>query len=539
MRRGVRRLRGTRTRSRFAVIGLVAVACAAAASFGVGRGNAAAADNSTLVVDNSFVINTADPQRGFDPTSSIVDHACYDTLLTFKGPGTTPVPWLATSFTASNSAKHFVFHLRRNVVFSDGTPLTSKDVLFSFRRLQNLNSSGSFLLANVTVSAPNASTVVLNSSVPNPALTRIVANPALGVVNSRAVIAHGGTDAKGADKTDKAEKFLDSTSEGSGPYTLQQYSTNQQIVLVANPRFWGPKPRFQKVVLRNMIAPTQLLNVQRGSNEIALDLSSTQAASLRGDKNVRVDISPSPNLFNIDVNMDPTVSPVTANVHIRKAIRLALDYKGFARLGGPGSIQAAGMVPSVFLGALPASAAVHQNIVAAKREVAASGISNPTITLAYPSGLTINGIDFATLAQKTKSDLAKVGITANLNGTPVNTFLTAYGAGKNQMSQSYWGPDYPDPNDYLVFLPGGHAAMRVNWKPADDPALVALGQKAARTTNDAKRAAIFRQIQHQLNTDSPFFPLFQPSQAVVSSKNLTNVSLNFTWVIDVGAVGSR
>src|SRR6185312_6648690 len=159
----------------------------------------------------------------------------------------------------------------------------------------------SFLLANVTVSAPDKYTVVLHSSVPNPALTRIIANPALGIVNSAAVKAHGGTDAKNADKADQAEKFLDSNSQGSGPYVISQYSTDQQIVLKANPTFWGPKPTFQTVVLRNMTAPVQLLNVQRGSNEIALDLSSLQAASLRG-KNVNVDISPSPNLFNIDVN---------------------------------------------------------------------------------------------------------------------------------------------------------------------------------------------------------------------------------------------
>lgn len=541
MSRAARRLRDAR--SRLVALGLVVVvALAIAVSLGTARGSAAldqVTESSTLVVDTSFVVKSVDPQREFEPTSSIVDHACYDTLLTFKGAGTNPVPWLATSFKATNGAKHFVFHLRKNARFSDGTQLTSKDVLFSFRRLQHLNSSGSFLLANVKVSAPDKWTVVLNSSVPNPALTRIVANAALGIVNSKVVKAHGGTDAVGADKKDKAEEFLNNNSQGSGPYTIQQFSNNQQIVLAANPRFWGRAPHFEKVVIRNMIAPTQLLNVQRGANEIALDLSSTQAASLRGKKNVQVQITPSPNLFNIDVNMDAKVSPVTANVHIRKAIRLALDYKAFATLGGPGSIQAAGMVPSVFLGALPAKDATSRNIAAAKSEVAASGISSPTITLAYPAGLTINGIDFATLAQKTKADLADVGITANLSGTPVNTFLTAYAAGKNQMSQSYWGPDYPDPNDYLVFLPGGHAAARVNWAKSDNPSLSALGDKAARTTNDKQRAAIFRQIQKRLNSDSPFYPLFQPSQAIVSSKNLTNATLNFTWVLDVSAVGTR
>lgn len=517
------------------VAGVAALAVTAAAGAATAKRDA----GGTLVVDNSFVIHTADPQREFDPTGSIVAHALYDTLVTFAGEGTTPKPWLATSWKASNGAKKFLFHLRKNVRFSDGTPLTSKDVVFSFRRLINLKASGSFLLANVKASAPNASTVVLTSSVPNPALIRILANPALSVVNSKAVKAHGGTDAVGADKKDKAEQYLDTHSEGSGAYTITQYSTTQQIVLTANPGYWGPKPAFQTVVLRNMTAPAQLLNVQRGSNEIAIDLSAQQAASIKSNKNVQVKIDASPNLFNIDLNMDPAISPATANPHIRKAIRYALDYKGFAKQGGPGSIQAAGMVPSVFLGALPARYEVHTNLAKAKAEVAASGMTDPKITLTYPAGLTINGIDFSTLAQKTKSDLAKAGITVNLQGLPVNAMLQQYAAGKDQMTQSYWGPDYPDPNDYQVFLPGGIAAKRVNWNAGADPALEALGKKALTTVADTQRAALYRQIQRKLNQDSPFYPLFQPSQAIVASKNLTHAVLNFTWVLDVRSVGTR
>lgn len=526
-----------RTAVPFAATGL-AVAALAATAAGVVATKASSA-SGTLVVDNSFVIRTTDPQREFDPTGSIVAHAMYDTLVTFKGSGTKPVPWLATSWKASNGAKLFTFHLRKGVVFSDGTPLTSADVAFTFRRLINIKASGSFLLANVTVSTPNASTVVLRSKVPNPALTRILANPALGIVNAKVVKANGGSDARGADKKDKAEKYLDANSAGSGPYTLKQYTTNQQIILQANPRFWGPKPKFATVVIRNMTAPTQLLNVQRGANEIALDLSSRQASSLKGKSSVQVHIDASPNLFNIDMNVSPKVSPVTSNPHIRKAVRLALDYKAFAALGGPGSIQAAGMVPSVFLGALPAKFAAKRNLQQAKAEVAASGISKPTITLTYPAGLTINGIDFGVLAQKTKANLADVGITANLQGLPVNAMLQQYAAGKDQMTQSYWGPDYPDPNDYQVFLPGGTAALRVNWKAGMDKPLEALGKKALQTTDDVKRASLYRQIQRQLNADSPFVPLFQPSQAIVASKNLTGAVLNFTWLIDVRAVGTR
>ena len=117
--------------------------------------------------------------------------------------------------------------------------------------------------------------------------------------------------------------------------------------------------------------------------------------------------------------------------------------------------------------------------------------------------------------------------------------LQQYAAANEEMTHSYWGPDYPDPNDYLVFLPGRIAALRVGWKTGADRSLEALGKKALQTTADRPRAQLFRQIQKKLNADGPFYPLLQPAQSIVASKNLTNAVLNFTWLIDVRSVGSR
>ena len=121
---------------------------------------------------------------------------------------------------------------RRNVHFADGTPLTSADAVFSFRRLINLKGNPSFLLDGVTASARGRYTVVLRSTTPDTALPSILTNTSLGIVNSKLVRKHGGTSAVGADKSDKAEQWLNSAASrgaGSGPYLLQRYSTTSQI----------------------------------------------------------------------------------------------------------------------------------------------------------------------------------------------------------------------------------------------------------------------------------------------------------------------
>jgi ABC-type transport system substrate-binding protein len=99
--------------------------------------------------------------------------------------------------------------------------------------------------------------VVLTSSTPNTAIPAIVTNPALGIVDAAKVQATGGTDASNAATADKAESSLNSTSEGSGPCTLSSFSLTSQVVLKANPHYWGSKPKYPEIVIRNVQASVQ------------------------------------------------------------------------------------------------------------------------------------------------------------------------------------------------------------------------------------------------------------------------------------------
>jgi peptide/nickel transport system substrate-binding protein len=523
--------------------GLAAVLSTSAVLLGSLTGTAASASTEnassagrTLVIDNSFELVTADPGHMYEPTGNLVCNALYDTLLTFSGGNLKKVvPDLASSFDTLDGARKFVFHLNPAAKFSDGTPVTSADVVWSLKRLVNLKGNPSFLLAGETISAAGPETVVMTSMAPNPGLPYILPNPSTGILNSKLVAAHGGTDAANASTKDTAENWLDDNSAGSGPYILKSFSTTTQVVLVANPNYWGPKPAYSTVVLRNTAtAAIERLDVQRGTNEIALDLDPSQAV---GMNNVQLLEGPSPNVMFMFANDNPKISSITPNHDFQMALRYGIDYAGMLELAGTGAVQSPGVIPTVFLGALPASADAKYDLSLAKSYLAKSGLGHPSLKLTYPTGITVNGLTFDEAAARLQQYIDQIGINVTLQPQSVTVGLGTYRAGTEAMGLWYWGPDYPDPSDYLAFAPGRLVGLRAGWSAAEDPAVVALTNKAASATGVAARQAAFEQWQTALNQSGPFIPLLQPAEVVVGTKGIKNLQANGLWLVDLRNLG--
>jgi len=197
------------------------------------------------------------------------------------------------------------------------------------------------------------------------------------------------------------------------------------------------------------------------------------------------------------------------------------------------------MIPSMFLGSLPRKEAIKQNLTRAKAALAASGAGNKTITLEFPSDLTINGVPFASLAQRVQANLEAAGFHIELGGATVGTWLQKYRDGKMAFGLSLWGPDYPDPLDYLAFMPGELVGTRAGWPAGSDPTIEKLAAKARITTKGSARQTVYRQIQRRLNAVGPFFPLLQPTQVFVSTKDLKNAVFNAQYQVDVTQVAPR
>jgi peptide/nickel transport system substrate-binding protein len=168
--------------------------------------------------------------------------------------------------------------------------------------------------------------------------------------------------------------------------------------------------------------------------------------------------------------------------------------------------------------------------------LAASGVGGQTFTLEYPSDLTINGVSFGTLAQRVQANLQAAGIRVELAGAPTGTWLDKYRGGTMAFGLSLWGPDYPDPADYLVFGPGQLVGLRAGWAAGSDPAIEKIAAQALVTTDAAARQKLYQQFQTALNARGPYFPLIQPTQVFVTTKDLKNSVYNAVYSLDVTQV---
>ncbi|WP_341720886.1 ABC transporter substrate-binding protein [Micromonospora sp. FIMYZ51] len=512
-------------------------ACTAGGSGGNANGGGGA---TTLTVNTSFVLKTLDPGRVYEATGLTAVHALYDTLLTFEGSDVgTPVPALAESYEASADAKTFTFKLRSGVTFSDGSPLTADDVVFSLNRLKNLKSSPAVTVSELSVRKTDDSTVVVTSATPNPNVPVVLSMPSTAVLNAKVAQENGAKDGEDAAQGDNAQQYLDTNSIGSGPYVLKSYEPESQVVLEANPNYWGDKPQFERVVLRNMDVQTQKLTMQRAeSAEISLDIS---GKLLDGLPQTLLTSGVQDTVYFLFLNADPAVSPVTSNPKFNQALRAAIDYQGIAGLYGQGAAPGAGLVAPAFPGTLPENEASVRDVAKAKALLAEANLGNPTVKFSYPA-ITYKGVDLGTVATKVQGDVAEAGITLELNPQPLTTFLDEMRGGKMPLGFTPQSLNYPVADSLINNMaPGQATALRSGWTvERADPAIVAAGEQVAETLDLSDRATAMQQWQRLMNQSSPYVVLASNSSTVVATPDLTGADYTAAgWQVDVAAVGRK
>jgi len=490
------------------------------------------ASDQSMVVDLSFAMTTLDPAKAFDVSASFVLSQVYETLTRYE-PGDSEVsPSLAESWEVSDDATEYTFALKPGVTFSTGAAMTSADVVFAFNRLKNIQDSPAYLMDGLTVTAEDDLTVKIVSETPLPQLPSMLTSMNFGVYDSAAAKEIGATDAPDAATSDTSGTGFDTASFGSGPYEITRYEPNSQVGLEYNDTFLGDEPTFTTVVFQNTTSTQQqLLNVQNGGSQVALNIPSTQLAQLDESK---VDIQSQPLPQVVYIALSNTIG-ATHNADYREAVALGIDYDGLVSIGGPGTVQATGVIPSTLAGALPESAATTRDLEGAKAALERSGLASEPLVISFGSDYVVGGVDMSALAQKVQSSLEEVGFTVTLDGAPTQVSRTANQQGLVGAAMWPFPPDYPDASQFLIYQPDGLLGTRIHWTAAEAPEIAALGEAAQSEVSGEARVEAFQKWGEALNAEHRFIPLVTMPTNLVVAKGITglNVDINGTTYLDL------
>ncbi|WP_156762146.1 ABC transporter substrate-binding protein [Microbacterium karelineae] len=489
------------------------------------------AGGGTLVIDTAFSIETADPGNSYDPTGNMVAKALYETLVDFDGADvTTPVPGLA-SWEQNEEATEFTFTLEDGRTFSDGTPVTADDVVFSLQRVQGMaEAKPNFLLTGVTIEKVDDMTVRFTTDAPLLQLPAILANPALGIVNADVVADNGGA----TDGSDSAQAYLDGASAGSGPYMLDTLDLSSQVVLAENPEYTGDEsPAFERVVIRNVSeSATQLINLSGGDTMVAMDLNGDQVADL--DAGLSVETVPSGQTIFLLLNQSGDVADDLANVDLAEAVRYALDYEALLELAGAGATQATGVIPTGFEGALDAG--VERDLDRARAALDAAGYDGQTLRLQFPNDYPVGGVEFTPLAERIQQQLAEIDLDVELAPAPFATELDAYVNGSESFGLWFWGPDYADSANFLPFAPGLKVGLRAGWEAEADPEMAELAAAATNATSIDERTSVLEEFAAAMQERGPFVPMIVPGRNIATSDEVTGAVYNAVWEMDIAEI---
>jgi peptide/nickel transport system substrate-binding protein len=493
-----------------------------------GGGSGASSTGGSYTVGTTDTVTAIDPAGSYDLGSSTLQYSIFQTLLTFPAGSTTPVGDAAQSCKYSDP-QTFTCKLRPGLKFSNGDPLTSSDVKFSFERALNIgdpNGAAIYLLGdiaatdkkgNVTGLAPNAidtpndTTVTFHLNRPDVTFQSLITYPGTGAIVDEQVFP--------ADK-----KLPDDQVIGSGPYKLSQYKAGQQATLEANPNYVGDrKPKSAQVFISYYPDSSGLkLAVQNGEVDVAWDaLGPTDLTALKQDSSLTVASGAGAAMRYWVWRVDKGVG---ADPAVRRAAAQIIDRAAIAKVAYENTVTP---LYSTVVPALPGATQSFKtaygatpDVAGAKKTLSDAGVKTPVnITMGYtPTHYGPNAVDEA---QEFKRELEASGLfKVSLKSTEWEQYQTIYKEGAYDLWMLGWYPDYLDTDDYLSpFLVNG-GFFQNGYK---NPKVNALAANELGSTSQSQRLSDFTKLQDIAAQDVPLIPSWVGNNTAVYSSGMHGV----------------
>jgi peptide/nickel transport system substrate-binding protein len=475
-------------------------------SSGAGAANVA---GDPYILGTTDTVTALDPAGSYDLGSTTLEYNLYQTLLTVPAQSTEIVGDAAKSC-KYDDPKTLTCTLNPGLTFSNGDPLTSSDVKYSFDRaikIQDPLGAAIYLLGSITdtsksgkvtmnpgaIETPNDTTVVFHLNRPDTTFQYVLTYPGAAAIVDEDVFP--------ADK-----KLADDQVIGSGPYKLSQYKPGEQAVLEINDNYQGEYTGVAPQVFVQYYQTSSALKlaVENGEIDIAWrSLSPIDINDLEGNSDVTVAKGRGSEIRYWVMNAD---QGVTKDPAVRQAVAQVIDRDAIVKNAYDGTVEPLySIVPPGYAGQKDSFKAAYgePNTDAAKKLLSDAGISTPVdLTMGYtPTHYGDQSVDEAT---ELKRQLEATGLfKVELKSAAWEQYQTISKEGAYDIWMLGWFPDYPDTDDYLSpfmvdggFFENGYSNPEVNK-------LIAHEQG---TDDQSVRETDFGKLQEIAARDVPFVP---------------------------------
>jgi ABC-type transport system substrate-binding protein len=520
-----------------------AAALGGLSSRGVLHSNAALARqdaSGTVVFGVGTDVDELDPRTTDTQEGYIVCANVYDCLVLYDLGATTIRPGLAESWEISDDGLVYTFNLRQGVTFHDGAAFNADAVVTWYNSFLEGAPDSQYDATRMvyvkdfitvwidTVEAVDEYTVRMTLPKPYAPLLANLAIPIAGVISPTAI-------AQGLD-------YVAVNPSGTGAFRLAQasdWTRDSQMVLQANPDYWGGAPKVEQLIIR--VVPegsTRLQQVEAGELDIAWALTPEDVERARENPDLVIVEDAGLNTNAVEFNV--TKEPFTSK-EVRQALNYAVNKEELSEgLYNGNMVTAGGVLPPVDWAYNPDLQSYPYDPDKARELLATAGFdeSNPlTFTfMAYtiPRGYNPVGDRLATAIQEYWSE---VGVQAEIQTAEWTQYRADRRANMFQCSLSGWQGDNGDPDNFLYSLLAGASAGAGNTSFYDNPEVNDLLAQATAVSDQEERKAIYHEAEQLIVDDAPWCFLGYQKHQVVTRANITDFQLQPTYIYYFAGVG--
>jgi peptide/nickel transport system substrate-binding protein len=491
---------------------------------------AQARPKDVLIVANETGPNSLDIHTvGANRPSYGVSWLAYDRLMTF-GTKKTPdgqtmydytklEPELAASWKVASDGMSVTFNLRKDARFHDGTPVTAKDVKWSFDRAVSVGGFPTFQMKAGSLEKPEQFVVVDDHTFRVDFLRKDklslmdMAVPVPGIFNAELVKQHA------TPEDPWGLNWTRTNTAGGGAYKVEAWRPGQEIIYVRYDDWkGGPLPKLRRIIQREVpSAGNRRALLTKGDIDMTFEMPPKDFQEMAKEGGpIKVITTPIENSL-IYVGMNVTKPPFN-NPKVRQAVAYAIPYdkimaSAFYERATP-MWGANGKVSST---AWPQPSPYKTDMAAAKKLLAEAGFPNGfETTLSFDLGQGTVSEPACILIQES---LAALGIKTTINKVPGANWRAALLKKDMPLILNRFGGWLNYPEYFFFWCYHGQNAV-FNTMSYQNPAMDKLIDAARFEPDQKKYAALVRDFVSLAYTDVPRIPLGQPNYDVAMLKNI-------------------